>query len=142
MLTKKQKIGLTTFSILAVIAVGVSLFFLLVWKKCPNDCSGQGKCNKIGGKCECNKDYGGEDCSIKMTCDQDCGKNGKCNKGKCECDEDYYGDDCSKKYIDCEYDCGAPEGGECDRTTGLCKCNKNYELPGCISQKEINDFTG
>lgn len=37
----------------------------LIWVfviKCPKDCSGRGKCNKITKKCKCDTNYSGKDC--------------------------------------------------------------------------------
>merc|ERR1712212_759663 len=34
-------------------------------KTCPNDCNGNGKCTN--GKCQCNKGFGGFDCSVDLT---------------------------------------------------------------------------
>lgn len=43
---------------------------------CPNDCSGNGKCNS-GGRCECRKGFAGSDCSVNSEerhtqCKADC----------------------------------------------------------------------
>lgn len=36
-------------------------------KKCPNKCSGHGRCNTTTGMCNCNKNYSGVDCSSNST---------------------------------------------------------------------------
>ncbi|KAK2903267.1 hypothetical protein Q8A67_007980 [Cirrhinus molitorella] len=62
-------------------------------EQCPNNCSGQGKCEE--GKCVCFQGFSGPDCSGKA-CPSNCNKKGKCVKGKCVCQTDYTGPDCSK----------------------------------------------
>ena len=64
---------------------------------CPNDCSGQGKCDKR--RCLCNSGYKGLDCGLKICPDQ-CGNltgKGYCdlNLNQCICQPGYSGIDCS-----------------------------------------------
>jgi len=61
---------------------------------CINGCSGHGVCNK--GACQCDTNYMGDDCSILMTCLNNCGGNtqGICSNGICSCIAGWTGADC------------------------------------------------
>ena len=96
-------------------------------KQCIH-CSGNGECLE-NGKCECNNEYIGEDCSI-AGCLNNCSgeKFGKCVIKKpvsqCECNQELKrgGDDCS--LIFCLNNCG--NEGTCNVNNGECDCPNNY----------------
>ncbi|XP_072536746.1 uncharacterized protein tnxba [Salminus brasiliensis] len=62
-------------------------------EQCPNNCSGQGRCER--GKCVCQSGFGGPDCS-DASCPSNCNSKGKCVNGKCVCQTGFTGLDCSK----------------------------------------------
>ena len=102
---------------------------------CPNGCSGHGAC--VHGKCVCEANAGGADCS-ELTCPGGCSGHGSCNTrtGVCECDAGYEGTpNCEHKA--CEKDChhnGLCSDGKCvcfggfigklceDRSCGFANC--------------------
>ena len=59
---------------------------------CDPACTDQGVC--LYGRCECDKGWAGEDCSLRV-CHRDCSNNGFCLNGTCICNRRYTGDDCS-----------------------------------------------
>jgi hypothetical protein len=121
-------------------------------RSCPNDCSGHGACNTTHtGICECGADYGGEDCSKKLTCKDDCSHHGGCWEdlegeaappydGVCRCDVPFTGDACEN--LPCPdglYEgtdgAGAPKScngrGKCDHAEGVCHCQSGFSGPAC-----------
>ncbi|EGC34942.1 hypothetical protein DICPUDRAFT_79331 [Dictyostelium purpureum] len=99
---------------------------------CPNDCSGHGFCNESKGKCDCNTNYIGLDCSeLYIECPNDCSSHGQCNTntGICQCNTNYIQDDCSELYIPCPNNCSSH--GQCNTNTGICKCDDNYIQDDC-----------
>lgn len=83
-----------------------------------------GKCTEEG--CLCEKNYIGDDCSIKE-CPDNCNESGECDfaTGKCKCNEGFSGENCSKKV--CVNDCS--NKGTCD--DGECKCNSGFTGKAC-----------
>ena len=60
---------------------------------CPNDCSGNGVCDR--GTCFCQAGFTGADCSQPIdVCPNDCSGNGICRFGVCFCSAGFAGADC------------------------------------------------
>lgn len=66
-----------------------------------SECSNQGECDRLTGKCKCFAGYEGSECQ-RTKCPNNCNGHGICvsdyrNKkvSKCECDKEYEGYDCS-----------------------------------------------
>jgi hypothetical protein len=120
--------------IFTIILLGVTTYIIfgtnLIIKntECNGGCSGNGICNKDTNKCECNKDYSGDNCKDKNTdCNGGCSGNGICNKdtNKCECNKDYSGTNCEKRCINNCYGNGTCTGiDECD-------CDHDYYGLNC-----------
>ncbi|EGC34943.1 hypothetical protein DICPUDRAFT_34197, partial [Dictyostelium purpureum] len=104
-------------------------------KQCPNDCVGSPSgdiCDLSTGKCDCNTNYRGLDCSeLYIECPSDCSLHGQCNTntGICQCNSNYIQDDCSELYIECPNNCSSH--GQCNTNTGICKCDANYIQDDC-----------
>ena len=73
-------------------------------RRCPKDCSGNGKCNDVDGTCTCNDGFSGPGCSVHddAQCLNNCtdADHGSCNeisdgKSKCVCKQGWGGSDCS-----------------------------------------------
>ncbi len=96
-------------------------------KKCPNDCSGTGKCRE--GICDCEKSYYSEDCSRTAL---NCLNSGYFNYTslECQCKDGFYGDNCEKKK--CLNNCS--ENGLC-LESGICQCNQNFKGYDCSISK-------
>lgn len=121
------------------------------------ECSGQGRCNRITGECECYNGYEGSSCN-RIQCPNNCNGYGECvllnsildNKELnsyvgygndriygCKCDKKRRGYDCS--LIECPSS-STPEDSEhrdcsgrgiCDYKSGACKCFNGYRGSGC-----------
>lgn len=104
---------------------------------CPNDCSGKGVC-KRGGRCECEPDHTGPDCSAKKQCPKgklgqkmvECSGQGICfaPEQKCLCRPGYKGPDCSKHDARCGTH-GCNGRGTC--SDGVCFCDLGYTGEHC-----------
>eukprot|EP00298_Acanthocystis_sp_HF-20_P015003 c20991_g1_i2.p1 GENE.c20991_g1_i2~~c20991_g1_i2.p1 ORF type:complete len:723 (-),score=334.28 c20991_g1_i2:10-2178(-) len=111
--------------------------------ECPNNCSEKGKC-LLSGKCQCNKPWIGESCSIQLclnNCTND--KNGKCNfdKGVCNCYPPWSSDDCSIAL--CMNNCSGH--GNCSQNSenpGNCKCEEKWGGVDCSYPVCLNDCSG
>ena len=116
-------------------------------------CSGNGVCAPgIGGICECNPGFFGNDCSCThdcynggscfqgvclcapgwrgldckhTTCPNDCSNRGTCDGVRCTCDVGFGGDDCSERR--CPNNCNS--NGLCDE--GVCICNTGFGGQDC-----------
>jgi hypothetical protein len=117
-------------------------FGLIRKKKCPNDCSGHGKCDRASGICSCNPGWTGDDClqQVIKVCPNNCSGHGTCNPdGTCTCDKGWEGArDCStptKK--ECPKNrqtgkvCSGSGQGTCNTKTGICKCTGGYTGDDC-----------
>lgn len=92
----------------------------------PMVCSGHGMC-KDTGACECFHGFAGTYCQMKR-CPDDCSNHGACNSqsGICACKEGYTGHSC--RYSACPEDCNGYTNGNCDRDSGICRCNKDDSI--------------
>jgi hypothetical protein len=80
--------------------MGVSCEKQIGNNNCPNNCSGNGFCDKAGF-CQCSQGWTGTDCKTKIYpggCTVDCTPNGFCDKmGICKCSQGWTGADCKTK---------------------------------------------
>lgn len=116
------------------------------YKMCPNDCSGNGRCNYYNGTCECNSisPPGRRNRAPVLlpqpSCDMrvcptgrnglPCAGNGDCDfiTGQCQCTAlGVTGVACSERF--CINDCWGQ--GTCNRNTGVCTCNYGWEGIDC-----------
>src|SRR5690554_114739 len=104
----------------------LSLLFALsvVAQPCPNLCHGHGQCTTPDGQCKCNKGYTGGDCSLRV-----------CPFGKAWSDE-AVGIDNAHNLAECS------NRGLCNRRTGLCECDKNFQGRACERIKCPKDCNG
>lgn len=94
-----------------------------VLAKCPNECSGKGRCGE-NDLCTCFDGYTGLDCSGR-----------KCLYGHAWGDSPS-GAEYAHDYAECSGQ------GECDRKTGECKCNDGFTGDGCRYSACPNDCSG
>ncbi|KAN0036071.1 hypothetical protein ACTA71_005371 [Dictyostelium dimigraforme] len=99
-----------------------------------NDCNGNGYCLSDIGKCKCDSNYQGDDCSLPyIEClPNDCNYGGVCNNitGECQCDSNHQGNACELPFKEClPNDCNG--NGICKNTTGECQCDSNHQGSDC-----------
>lgn len=109
-----------------------SWFYFFSAVKCPNGCSGHGKCKH--GDCVCDKHYDSKvDCSVKLFCPNQCSGNGACIDGDCHCKMGFCGDACDEDL--CPVDntngqiCGGPVKGRC--AAAGCECKSGFSGANC-----------
>jgi hypothetical protein len=114
----------------------VLVYFLTQHKKCPNNCSKNGKCNLKTGNCICNTGYVGSDCS-KKGCKSCYSKGGDCDidTGKCICKKGWEGEQCNQKT--CLNNCSGK--GLC--INGTCKCYDGFTGDDCSQNDCLNPCT-
>lgn len=89
---------------------------------CTHDCFNGGSCFK--GTCLCAVGWRGLNCS-HTTCPSDCSRRGTCDGERCKCDTGFGGDDCSERR--CPGNCN--NHGLCDE--GVCVCNSGFAGQDC-----------
>ena len=103
------------------------MYAMNITEICPNECSGNGKCNENVG-CVCDEGFYGVDCMKRVTCRDDCNGKGVCMiNGGCSCEEGFKGKFCELE-VKCK--CVDEKHGECD-SNGICKCKEGYEGEDC-----------
>jgi alpha-tubulin suppressor-like RCC1 family protein len=117
---------------------------LLGQRKCLNDCSGRGDCNKVTGKCECGTSaigtaYIGPDCSLRQCEDPKCSGHGTCqlDRGICKCNSLYKGAACAQRK--CPNNCSGSLKGKCNTANGICVCETGWDGKDCsVSQNSAS----
>ena len=94
--------------------------------ECPSDCHApRGRC--VGGRCRCEAQYTGEDCSASV-CPVVCSGHGRYGGGACHCERGWKGAECSVREEECEVpDCG----GHGDCAAGVCQCQPGWSGQFC-----------
>ncbi|XP_019614633.1 PREDICTED: uncharacterized protein LOC109462522 [Branchiostoma belcheri] len=99
-----------------------------VFKGCPNQCSGRGRC--VNGSCDCITGWSGEDCNVGncTDCSED---HGRCELGFCRCEPGWEGAACDQPAT-CYavQNCTSVIHGICI-TTDVCRCEPGYIGADC-----------
>eukprot|EP00299_Pterocystis_sp_00344_P018770 c9358_g1_i1.p1 GENE.c9358_g1_i1~~c9358_g1_i1.p1 ORF type:complete len:449 (+),score=126.69 c9358_g1_i1:39-1385(+) len=104
---------------------------------CPNQCSGNGHCDHVTGKCLCFPGFTGPSChSARSLCGW-CG-HGTCVSRKfgavCVCDAGYHGIRCdiaSADVLACADRSFCSGHGTCDEKIGVCNCDAGFSGIAC-----------
>jgi hypothetical protein len=91
---------------------------------CPNSCSGNGKCSTPWGTCSCFDGFTAADCSLRT-----CPFGPAISDTASANDSAHHMAECSNR-------------GKCNRNTGQCKCDKNFEGSACERFMCPNDCSG
>ena len=119
--------------ILLLKSILLLIIYQLIQARCPNYCSGHGKC-RTNAICECYTgwgadtdiaDYKSSDCSTRV-----------CQNGKSWGSVPTYSGDGHSEILECS---GI---GTCDRNSGQCKCPTTYTGKACERRKCPNDCSG
>lgn len=98
---------------------------------CPNECFAHGTCKM--GKCLCNAEYSGFDCSRLNNCKNDCNNSGTCDEDlKCSCNNGFSGETCEIKAVSFIELNSCPlclNGGLCKE--GVCLCKVGFYGSDC-----------
>ncbi|CAH1231914.1 TNXB [Branchiostoma lanceolatum] len=99
-----------------------------VFKGCPNQCSGRGRC--VNGTCDCITGWSGEDCNLGncTDCSED---HGRCELGFCVCEPGWEGPACDQEAT-CHAvnNCTSMDHGICV-STDVCRCKPGYIGEDC-----------
>uniref|UniRef100_H2YMC0 Tenascin-R n=1 Tax=Ciona savignyi TaxID=51511 RepID=H2YMC0_CIOSA len=95
-------------------------------------CNGHGRCEEESGRCRCNGNWEGDDCSVRR-CPRDCSGHGECINGRCRCDEQWAGKAC--RVLRCLNGCSS--NGKC--RNGTCECSQEWTGPDCSAPQCPND---
>ena len=98
------------------------------------DCSHAGT-RLPDGRCACYLGLTGADCSLPLSCPNECSGQGFCRNGNCTCYPGYAGADCSESV--CPVDC--LHHGSC--VGGKCVCSAGYMGEACDRPRCPNDCT-
>ena len=98
------------------------------------DCSHAGT-RLPDGRCACYPGWTGADCSLPLSCPNECSGQGFCRNGNCTCYPGYAGADCSESV--CPVDC--LHHGSC--VGGKCVCSAGYMGEACDRPRCPNDCT-
>ncbi|XP_019646646.1 PREDICTED: uncharacterized protein LOC109487118 [Branchiostoma belcheri] len=99
-----------------------------VFKGCPNQCSGRGRC--VNGTCDCITGWSGKDCNLGncTDCSED---HGKCELGFCVCEPGWEGTACDQQATCYAVrNCTSEDHGICI-TTDACRCQPGYIGADC-----------
>lgn len=102
--------------------------YIRVHGKCEHSCSGHGYCYKYTGKCECFKnfygddEYTGVDCSLRA-----------CPKGNAWAYSTLSNNNDAHPWVECS------DRGHCNRDTGECECARGFEGMACQRNTCFND---
>ncbi|XP_035690544.1 uncharacterized protein LOC118425664 [Branchiostoma floridae] len=113
-----------------------------VFKGCPNQCSGRGRC--VNGTCDCITGWSGEDCNLGncTDCSED---HGRCELGFCRCEPGWEGAACDQQAT-CYavQNCTSIDHGICI-ATDVCSCKPGYigedcsKVPTCGNVANCSD---
>ncbi|XP_078598874.1 uncharacterized protein LOC144874520 [Branchiostoma floridae x Branchiostoma japonicum] len=99
-----------------------------VFKGCPNQCSGRGRC--VNGTCDCITGWSGEDCNLGncTDCSED---HGRCELGFCRCEPGWEGAACDQQATCYAVrNCTSVDHGICI-ATDVCSCKAGYIGEDC-----------
>ncbi|XP_035690546.1 uncharacterized protein LOC118425665 isoform X2 [Branchiostoma floridae] len=99
-----------------------------IFKGCPNQCSGRGRC--VNGTCDCITGWSGEDCNLGncTDCSED---HGRCELGFCVCEPGWEGAACDEQATCYAVrNCTSMDHGICI-VTDVCSCKPGYIGEDC-----------
>jgi len=119
----------------SVLILLAAAFISTAVAKCPNSCSGKGRCGE-DDLCTCYPGYTGRDCSGRT-----------CQYGRAWGDAPHSrrtGGDAQNSEVtgNAHHYAECSNAGECDRKTGECTCNDGFSGDGCRYSTCPNDCSG